>query len=135
VNTDKLKFNYIEGNVFNIRNEHKKKGKEYAIIKIDKKLITILVEAIDLMSVSSKVSSKFSEKIEKYIMPRYLEINDIVFAQKDLPEEIAIEISKEYQKDLLGAFTLPNVIIGLENKGYAPNVLIKILKNAAFKKF
>ncbi|MFX0033522.1 MAG: hypothetical protein ACFE8E_13800 [Candidatus Hodarchaeota archaeon] len=128
------KFNLLKGDTIFIKSEHKKKGKEYGLIKVKKQQISVFVEAIDLMSVSPSISSKFSEKVEKFIFPRFLELNEIVYREISLPSEISIELSKENQKDLISALGFTNVILGLENKGYSINELTDILKKASFYK-
>ena len=116
MNNEKYEYNSLKNDTIFIKEEYKKKGKEYGIIELDKNLITILVEAIDLMSVSPNISTKFSEKVEKFIMPRYTEINDIVYAEKNIPTPFKVEISKENQKELINAFELPNVKVGLKEE-------------------
>jgi hypothetical protein len=128
-------YNIVENKVIYIKEEYKKKGKEYGFMELNKNLSSFLVEAIDLMSVSSNISPKFSEKVEKYLMPRFTEINEILFEEKELVPQFKVEISKENQKDILNALTLPTVIIGLEKKGNLLKELNSILKDVAFSKF
>ena len=134
MNDEKFEYNTLERDIIKINEEYKKKGKEYGIVELNKNLISILVEAIDLMSVSSNISPKFIEKIEKFIMPRYVEINEIIFTEKDIPETIKVEMSKENQKEILDALSLPNVKISLEKKGKELKELIVRLRNVSFSK-
>ncbi len=128
------KYNSIVNDIIYIKSEFKKKGQEYGIIKVNKNLINVFVEAIDLMSVSSTISSKFSEKLEKFIMPRFMELNEIAYTEKSLPTEIGVELSKENQKEMLNALSTANVVTDLESKGYPLNELKTILKNTVFSK-
>lgn len=128
-------YNIVENKIIYIKDEYKKKGKEYGFMELNKNLSSFLVEAIDLMSVSSNISPKFSEKVEKYLMPRFTEINEILFEEKELVTQFKVEISKENQKDILNALTFPTVIIVLEKKENLLKELNSILKNVAFSKF
>ncbi|MFX1375082.1 MAG: hypothetical protein ACFFA0_04665 [Promethearchaeota archaeon] len=62
MNKEECNYNSLENNVFCIRNELKKKSKEYGILKLDKIQINVLVESLDLMSVSPLISPTFSQK-------------------------------------------------------------------------
>ncbi|MFX0179667.1 MAG: hypothetical protein ACFE78_05715, partial [Candidatus Hodarchaeota archaeon] len=119
---------------FFIKDEYKEKGKEYGIIRVNKNQIIALAESIDLMSVAPSISPKFSKRIEKFISPRFMELNYVVYDKDFLLQDIGIEISKENQKDLIGALEYPNVITELERKGYSTHELKNILKNIKMHK-
>lgn len=127
-------FNQIKGDNIVIKNNYKKKGKEYGIAKLTRKHISAFVEALDLISVSPSISSKFSEKLEKFIVPRFMELNNIIYSEKSLPSEISIEFSKENQKDLINSLEFSNVMIGLEERGYSTKELREALKKISFYK-
>ncbi|MEJ2294568.1 MAG: hypothetical protein P8Y23_07330 [Candidatus Lokiarchaeota archaeon] len=131
----KYEYNIVENGIIYIKEDYKKKGKEYGFIELNKNLSSFLVEIIDLMSVSPNISPKFSEKVEKYLMPRYSEVNEIVYAGKELATQFKVEISKENQKDILNALTLPTVITGLGKKGNLLKELSSIMKKVGFSKF
>ncbi|MFW9948444.1 MAG: hypothetical protein ACFFDX_16580 [Candidatus Odinarchaeota archaeon] len=126
---NEFEYNSLKGNTFFIKDQYKEKGKEYGIIRVNKKQIIALAESIDLMSVAPSISAKFSKRIERFILPRFMELNYIVYDKEFLLQDIGIEISKENQKDIIGALDYPNVIITLESKGYFINELKNILKN------
>ncbi|MFX1324579.1 MAG: hypothetical protein ACFE8N_06465 [Promethearchaeota archaeon] len=132
---EEYKYNHLEDNVFYITNELKRKGKEYGILRLNKKQINTLIISLDLMAVSPQISPFFSQKLENFISPRFLEINEIIFALKSLPDVLGIEFSKENQKEIIKAFDLPNVITVLKQKGYSPNDFINPLKSIQFAKY
>ncbi|MFW9772441.1 MAG: hypothetical protein ACFFFB_09900 [Candidatus Heimdallarchaeota archaeon] len=127
-------FNQIKEDIIVLKEEYKKKGKEYGIVKMAKKQISAFVEAIDLISVSPSISSKFSEKVEKFIFPRFMELNNITYSEKTLPSEVSIELSKENQKNLINALEYSSVIVGLEERGYSIKELREVLKKISFFK-
>lgn len=127
-------FNQVKEDIIFLKEEFKKKGKEYGIAKLTKKQISAFVESIDLISVSPSISSKFSEKVEKFIFPRFMELNNIIYSEKALPSEVGVEFSKENQKDLLDALEFSNVIVGLEERGYSIKELKEVLKQISFFK-
>jgi len=134
MSNEKYEYNSLEKDTIYIKEKYKKKGKEYGFVELDKSLISILVKSIDLMSVSPSISAKFSEKIEKFIMPRYTEINEILYIEKESPTIIKVEISKENQKEMLNAFTVPNVITGMQKERNSLKELINRLKSVKFFK-
>jgi len=85
MNENKYKYNFIKESIIYISNEFKKKGQEYGIITLNTNQIDILVESLDLMSVSPEVSFKFSERIEKFLVPRFNEVTQIIYSNKTLP--------------------------------------------------
>ncbi len=123
-----------EGSIF-IKDEFKKKGKEYGTVKLGKKQIYALSESIDLQSVAPLVSPKFSERIEKFLLPRFNEINEILFTIKTLPSELNVEISKENCKNIIKGLTLGSVIIGLREKGFSVDELRTLLGKIKFSKY
>ena len=134
MDNEKYEYNSLEHDTIWIKKEYKKKGKEYGIVELDKKLLTILVQSIELMSVSPNISTKFSEKVEKFVIPRYTEINDIIYAKENMPTTFKVEISKENQKEFLDAFELPNVKVGLEKEANFLRDLSKRFKKVDFYK-
>jgi hypothetical protein len=135
MSNEEYNYNSLENNVFYIRKELKKKGKEYGILKLQKNQISTLVESLDLMEVSPLISPGFSQKLEGFITPRFLEINEIIYTNKLLPDLIGIEFSKENQKDIIKAFDLPNVMERLKEKGYSHKEFIYLLRSINFLKF
>jgi len=126
-------YNVLRDNVFYLKDEYKKKGKEYGILNLNKKQINSLTEAIDLMSVAP-VSPKFSEKVERFLFPRFNEINAILYKEKTLPDILGIELSKENHKDIVQALKYQNVVVGLEDRGYSVDQLSAALKDVKFLK-
>jgi len=130
-------FNYgvLKNNVIYIKDEFKTKGKEYGIVMLNIKQINALAEGIDLQSVSSTVSPKFSQRLEKFLLPRIDEIVRIIYTLKPLPDELGIEVSKENLNDILKGLTSSSVIIGLKDRGYSIEELNKALKKTKFEKY
>ncbi|MFX1315292.1 MAG: hypothetical protein ACFE9T_05475 [Promethearchaeota archaeon] len=126
-------YNTIEGDTIYVKQALKQKGKEYGIIKLNKKLIYALTDSIDLMS-SSPISPKFSEVIEKYLLPRFNEINEILYIEKSLPDTVSLEISKENRKEITHGLELGSVLTGLKDRGYNRNELLELLKKVQFIK-
>jgi hypothetical protein len=125
---NEFEYNSLKGDTFFIKDEYKEKGKEYGIIRVSKNQIIALTESIDLMSVAPSISPKFSKRIERFILPRFMELNYTIYDKDFLLQDIGIEISKENQKDMIEALDYPNVIVTLENKGYSIKELKIILK-------
>lgn len=126
-------YNTIEGDTIYIKQALKKKGKEYGIIKLNKNQIYALTESIDLMSVNP-ISPKFSEIIEKYLFPRFNEINEILYSEKSLPDTVNVEITKENRKELINGLELGGVMTGLKDRGYNHEELYGVLKKTQFRK-
>ena len=131
---NEFEYNSLKGDTFFIKDEYKEKRKEYGIIRVSKNQIVALAESIDLMSVAPSISPKFSKRIERFILPRFMELNYIIYDKDFLLQDIGIEISKENQKDMIEALDYPNVIITLESKGYSIKELKNILKNIKMHK-
>jgi len=135
MNENKYKYNFIKESIIYISNEFKKKGQEYGIITLNTNQIDILVESLDLMSVSPEVSFKFSERIEKFLVPRFNEVTQIIYSNKTLPSEIGIEISKENNLDIIKGFGFPNVKLGLRDQGYSSGDLVNVLRKANYIRY
>ncbi|MFW9824144.1 MAG: hypothetical protein ACFFE4_14465 [Candidatus Thorarchaeota archaeon] len=116
---DGYKYNILKDDIIFIEDEFKKKGKEYGIVGLDKNQIFALAESIDLQSVAPLVSPKFSERIEKFLLPRFNEINEILYTNKVLSSKIKVEISKENYNDIIKGLSFGNVITSLREKGYS----------------
>ena len=130
---DDYMYSTIEGDTIYIKQALRKKGKEYGIIKLNKKQIQALTESIDLMS-ANPISPKFSDIIEKFLFPRFNEIIEILYTEKSLPDIVGIEISKENRKEILYGLELAGVMTGLEDRGYNRKELLEALKKAQFIK-
>ena len=128
-------YNCLDKDVFYIKREIKKKGREYGILTLTKQQINLLIESLDLMAVSPQISPFFSQKLENFISPRFLEINEIIYAEKALPDKLGVEFTKENQKDIIKAFELPNVISRLKAKGFSSEEFINLLRSIKFSKY
>ncbi|UCC18831.1 MAG: hypothetical protein JSV62_12075 [Promethearchaeota archaeon] len=135
MNDSEYKYNFIEENRVLIRDDYKIKGKEYVIINLNKKQINALTECTDLLSVAPLVSPKFSNRIEKFLMPRFDELTKIIYSIKTLPDELQVEISKENHDDLIKSFSLVSVRAGLEDRGYSIEDLKKALGKVKYYKW
>ncbi|MFX1349263.1 MAG: hypothetical protein ACFE92_11360 [Promethearchaeota archaeon] len=135
MNGNDNKYNKLENNIIYIKENFKKKGKEYGIMKLNKRQINALVECIDLQSVSPLISPKFSQRIEQFLLPRIDEISSIIYSLKPFPEELGIEISKENYTDILKGLTFSNVLTGLKDRGYNAEELNAALKKIIFYKY
>jgi len=129
------KYNILKDNVFHIKDDYKKKGKEYGIVNLSKNQIYILTEIIDLISVAPLASVKFSKRIEEFLNPRFQELISALYENKTLPDIIGIEFSKDNHKDLLGGLHFSNVTITLKNKNYTISDMTKLLSDIRFTKF
>lgn len=129
------KYNILKDNTFYVKDEYKKKGKEYGIAKLSKNQINILTESIDLISVAPLVSVKFSKRIEEFLNPRFQELTGALYENKTLPDIIGIEFSKDNLKDLLNGLKFPNVAITIKNKNFPIGELNTKLTDIKFTKF
>lgn len=127
-------YNIIKDGFIFIKDEFKKKGKEYGIVNLDRNQIFALAESIDLQSVAPLVSPKFSERIEKFLLPRFNEINEILYTDKTLPPKINVEMSKENYNDIIKGLNFGNVFTVLREKGYSVEELRNSLRKIKFSK-
>ena len=127
-------YNVLEDDALLIMKKYKEKGKEYGIVKINKKFIPVLSECIDLMSVSPSVSVKFSRRIEEFLSSRFQELSGIIYEEKGLPEMMELEISKENHRDILKGLFLTNVSTTIKNKKYPVEEIISQLNDIKFVK-
>lgn len=127
-------YNIVKDGIIFIKDEFKKKGKEYGIVNLDRNQIFALAESIDLQSVAPLVSPKFSERIEKFLLPRFNEINEILYTDKTLPSKINVEMSKENYNDIIKGLDFGNVFTVLREKGYSVEELRNSLKKIKFSK-
>ncbi len=135
MNGKDYKYNKLENDIIYIKENFKKKGNEYGIVKLNKKQINALAESIDLQSVSPLVSPKFSQRIEKFLLPRIEEINGIIYSLKPFPDEMGIEMSKENHNDILKGLTFGNVITRLKEKNYSIEDLRAAITKIKFYKY
>ena len=135
MNGNEYKYSFIENNIIYIKNDLKKKGKEYGIATLTIKHINSLAECIDLQSVAPLVSPKFSHRIESFLLPRFDETIRLLYTLKPLPEQFGVEISKENLNDILKGLTYGSVITGLKDRGYSVEELNIALKKVKFSKY
>lgn len=129
------KFNLLkEGRIF-IRDEFKKKGKEYEIVNLGKKHFFALAASIDLQSVAPLVSPKFSVRIEKFLIPLFNEIVEILFTDKTLTSELKVDLSKKNYNDIIKGLDFVSVITGLREKGHSVEELRTLLRKVKFSKY
>jgi len=131
----KYDYNILDGDMIRIKEGIKEKKKDYGFITLPKNQISILVDSINLMSSSPNISSKFSQKIESYLIPRFNEILGIISMNKDIPDQIKIEMSKENQKEMIKGLGLTTVIAHLKSKRSSYEGLINSLKDIKMIKF
>ncbi|MFX1456390.1 MAG: hypothetical protein ACFFDB_13530 [Promethearchaeota archaeon] len=127
-------YNIVKDGIIFIKDEFKKKGKEYGIVSLDRNQIFALAESIDLQSVAPLVSPKFSERIEKFLLPRFNEINEILYTDKTLPSKINVEMSRENYNDIIKGLNFGNVFTVLREKGYSVEELRSSLRKIKFSK-
>ena len=135
ISQKKYEYNTLEGNIFEINEGVKEKKKDYGYISLQKSQINNLVESINLMSSSPNISSKFSAKIEHYLIPRFNEILGIISINKTLPEDLILEMSKENQKEIIKGLGLSSVVANLTLKKINIEDLIKRLKDMKMEKY
>lgn len=129
------KYNTLKDNTFYVKDEYKKKGKEFGIAKLNKNQINILTESINLISCAPLLTVKFSKRIEEFLSPRFQELTGALYENKTLTDIIGIEFSKDDHKDLLDGLKYPNVITTLKSKKYPLDDLIAKLTDIKFTKF
>ena len=135
MNENEHNYCILKNNIFYIKNESKQKGKEYGIATLSVKEINALAECMDLQSVASTASPKFSKRIEEFLLPRYDEIIRIVYTIRPLPNEFGIEFSKENLDDIIKSLRSSSVIIGLKDRGYSVESVSAALKKTKFEKY
>ncbi|MFW9968655.1 MAG: hypothetical protein ACFFDF_00545 [Candidatus Odinarchaeota archaeon] len=135
MNGNEFYYCILENNVIYIPKKYKNKGKNYGIVNLNLKQINALAECIDLQSVTPSISPKFSQRIESFLLPRFDEINRMIYTIKPQPTELGIEISKENLNDILKGLSFATVITGLKDRGYSLEELSVALKKVKFEKF
>ncbi|NHJ20219.1 MAG: hypothetical protein EAX91_04685 [Candidatus Lokiarchaeota archaeon] len=128
-------YNDLEGAVLKVKLNLKKKGNEYGILNISTSQIKKLAEIINLMTSSPQTKPEFSQKIEKYLSPRFNEILGIIYVNKTLPDQIGIEFSKENQKEILKGFGFASVLEKLKDKKVEYEEIFQNMKNMKMAKF
>ena len=121
-------YNELENMVIKVKSKYRK-GKEYGIIILSKADVLNLLTVIDLISSAAEANPKFSEKIESYLHPRFEEIIAIVSTNKDLSDNINIEISKDNLKDLIKGFEFTSVITQMKVNKISYDTILKNLKD------
>ncbi|MFX0039328.1 MAG: hypothetical protein ACFFCY_06940 [Promethearchaeota archaeon] len=135
MNGNDFKYCFLKNDIFYIKDELKTKGKVYGIATLNLKEINALAECIDLQSVASTASPKFSQRIESFLLPRIDEIVRIIYTIKPLPDSFQIEFSKENLDDIIKSLRSSSVVIGLKDRGYSVDILSVALKKTKFEKY
>lgn len=121
-------YNELENMVIKVKSKYRK-GKEYGIIILSKADVLNLLAVIDLISSAAETNPKFSEKIESYLHPRFEEIMAIVSTNKDLSDNVNIEISRDNLKDLIKGFEFTSVITQMKVNKISYDTILKNLKD------
>ena len=121
-----LKFSVFEGNVFLIKEDKKIDGMTYFVVKLNKHHLKGIVECVDLTVSSYPIPRNLRERLEKNVLPRFYEINDIIKTFESLPNNFGIEISKLNKEDILYGLESSSIQKLLVKKNYKPQELIKI---------
>ena len=110
-------YNELENMVIKVKSKYRK-GKEYGIIILSKADVLNLLAVIDLISSAAETNPKFSEKIMA-----------IVSTNKDLSDNVNIEISRDNLKDLIKGFEFSSVIAQIRNNNIKRDTILKSLKD------
>jgi hypothetical protein len=115
MNEKKFNFNRIEDGNIKLKPELKKKSKKFANIPFNGELLTVLGLALDFISSSPDVKSKFGYRLERFLKPRIQEIQRIIYLEMIDKKNFKIEFSKDSIEDIQNGLSFDNVKIHISN--------------------
>lgn len=127
-----LNYNYYEGDIFFIKKDQKIEGMKYAVVRMNKQQIKGIVECVDLTVAAYPIPRNLRERLENILLPRLYEINDVLNADKSLPNNLGIELSKLNQEDILYGLDSTSIQKLLKERNYKPEQLKKLVNNINF---
>ncbi|MFX1354886.1 MAG: hypothetical protein ACFFGP_13080 [Promethearchaeota archaeon] len=127
-----LNYNYYEGDIFFIKKDQKIEGMKYAVVRMNKQQIKGIVECVDLTVAAYPIPRNLRERLENILLPRLYEINDVLDADKSLPNNLGIELSKLNQEDILYGLDSTSIQKLLKERNYKPEQLKKLVNNINF---
>ncbi|MFX0033581.1 MAG: hypothetical protein ACFE8V_09860 [Promethearchaeota archaeon] len=127
-----LNYNYYEGDIFFIKKDQKIEGMKYAVVRMNKQQIKGIVECVDLTVAAYPIPRNLRERLENILLPRLYEINDVLNADKSLPNNLGIEFSKLNQEDILYGLDSTSIQKLLKERNYKPEQLKKLVNNINF---
>jgi hypothetical protein len=105
-----LDFNRLEDGKVKLKADFKKKGKKYADIPFNGNLLNFLSLALDYISSSPSLKSKFADRLENFLKPRIQEIQSMIYRNMIDKEGFIIEFSKENIDDITGGLSFGSVL-------------------------
>jgi len=122
-----LNYNYYEGDIFFIKKDQKIEGMNYAVARMSKQQIKGIIECVDLTAAAYPIPRNLRERLETILLPRLYEINDVLDADKSLPNNLGIELSKLNQEDILYGLDSTSIQKLLRERGYNPEELRRLV--------
>ena len=134
MNKKKFRFNRIENGDIKLITKLKKKSKKFAEIPFNDNLLTVLGLALDYISSSPDVKSKYGYRLERFLKPRIQEIQRIIYLDLINKKNFKIEFSKDSIEDILDGLSFESVKIHITNYKEEYKELIELFDSANIKK-
>ena len=128
-----LKYNSYEGDIFFINKDQKIEGMLYAVVRMNKHQAKGIVECVDLTVAAYPIPRNLRERLENILLPRLYEIKDVLDADKSLPNNLGIELSKLNHEDILYGLDSTSIQKLLIERKFEPEDLKDIFTTILFK--